>query len=50
MELFTFGIELLKCGIQISIGNSETTNLGNDTWLPVLPPRSPLLLPDTDQK
>lgn len=28
-----FEIELLKKGLQISIGDGKTTNLGNDSWL-----------------
>ncbi|XP_010513002.1 PREDICTED: uncharacterized protein LOC104788940 [Camelina sativa] len=39
-----FGRELLKSGIQYSIGDGRLTKLGVDPWLPTNPPRPPLLI------
>lgn len=45
-----FGCELLRKGIQISIGNGVSTLLGKDPWLPTNPPRPPSLLPGINPK
>lgn len=43
-----FGRDLLKSGIQTSIGDGHNTKIGVDPWLPTTPPRPPILLPTTD--
>lgn len=43
-----FGCELLKEGLQVSIGNGNSTKIGKDPWLPLIPPRQPHLLPGVD--
>lgn len=45
-----YGCLLLKDGLQISIGDGRSTELGNDPWLPTNPPRQPRLLDGVDPR
>lgn len=45
-----FGAELLKQGMQISIGNGRDTTIGEKPWLPTSPTRAPRLLPSANPK
>lgn len=44
----SFGIQLLKQGLQISIGNGNNTSLESDPWIPTRPAWAPILKPTTD--
>ncbi|KAL1217987.1 putative mitochondrial protein [Cardamine amara subsp. amara] len=44
-----FGATILRRGVRVSIGNGNSTKLGEDPWLPTNPPQAPVLLPSTDQ-